>query len=127
MREMAILNAGCDEMAPAPAPAPPPVQGAFVRGRARGRGVLHVGRGAPVARGVVPGAVRTHRLQAHRPHLQIAASAARSAAGLPRSPTVAHAAPRAMAPQVGDPYTVCHLELLYICCVVVVLEFSDLM
>lgn len=115
MREMAILNSGPEELVPAPQPAPVPMQGTFVRGRTRGRGVLPVGRPTAVGRGIIPGAVRTHRLQPQRAHLQAAVSAARSAAGLPRSPTVAHTAPRTVAPQAGDPYAVC--LLIYLCVV----------
>ena len=109
MREMALLNAGGDDLVPA-AQGPIAVQGTYVRGRPRGRGVVTVGRPG-AGRSVLAGSMRPHRLQPQRAHLQVAVSAARSAAGLPRSPTVAHAAPRTVQPQVGDPYAVCILHL----------------
>lgn len=107
MREMAILSGMGEEPVPPPPPAHIPGHpGSHPVPPGRGTRVIpahpHPGRGAPIIRGHAP-VVRGRGMPARRVVTSVAA--ARTAAALPASPTIAHAAPRGSAPPV-DPYTV---------------------
>ncbi|XP_048582464.1 KH domain-containing, RNA-binding, signal transduction-associated protein 2 isoform X2 [Nematostella vectensis] len=117
MREMAILNSIEDtNNNPAPPQAAQPLPTPTARGRPRPRPIAATPGhplGIPVSRTGPPIGMRP-RISHHH---QTLTAAARSAAGLPSSPTLAQPAPRAQAPHAGDPYLIIpdqthHLERL---------------
>lgn len=104
MREMAILSGmGEEQVPPPPGHIPGPAPHPGPPGHGRGTRVIpahpHPGRGAPILRGHSP-IIRGRGMPARR---VVTSMAARSAAALPASPTLAHAAPRSLAPPM-DPY-----------------------
>ena len=106
MREMAILSGMGEEPVPPPGHIPGPAPHPGPPGHGRGTRVIpahpHPGRGAPILRGHSP-VIRGRGMPARR---VITSMAARSAAALPASPTLAHAAPRSAAAPAMDPYAV---------------------